>query len=126
MARNCCPPGGTELCVETDIGVSRCIGEEAADDCLEDGEECSFDEECCGGYCVPNEDGVLVCGSECVELLGACTADSDCCDSLSCIDGLCQPSSTDCLPYASECEDDEDCCTGFCDPAAGLCLTPLT
>jgi len=97
----------------------------AVDECLEDGEPCSFAEECCGGFCLPNADGELVCGSECVPVDGACTADVDCCDGV-CIDGVCQDNYTDCVPIGGACVVDEDCCDGNCDEEAGLCLPIIT
>jgi hypothetical protein len=109
-SRECCPGAGEvgkANCIETGIGVKRCLGtgmcigddmgtcEEDADccslncneatgicggfECLMDGIECSFSDQCCSGICSPDMEGNLVCNGMCVPSTGSCTTDSDCC-----------------------------------------------
>lgn len=63
------------------------------DPCKPDGESCETGDECCGGFCQPDENGNLVCGQmggECSEEFEACDTSADCCDpSLQCINGVC-------------------------------------
>jgi hypothetical protein len=128
MSRNCCPPGGhggTELCQPTDLGINRCYGEGTVETCVPDGQDCAFADECCGGYCVPDATGAYVCGSECIDLAGACTSNADCCGGLECLGGICTPQSTECVPYAGECTTSDECCSGYCDPDLLLCLQIL-
>jgi hypothetical protein len=116
-SNNCCPSGpdgGSQLCLPTGIGITRCFGEGNQTTCLEDGEPCSFGDECCGGYCLPDENGDLVCGSQCVPEDGACTTHADCCDDMVCEDGTCGQNPYGCIPVGGDCEDAEDCCSGFC------------
>jgi len=122
QAANCCPQGpngGQQLCLPTLIGITRCYPVNPTT-CIPDGEECSFDDMCCGGYCVPNTNGVLVCGSTCIQLSGACTADSDCCDGF-CSYGFCVQSPLDCIPLGASCNTDADCCSETCDPNTHVC-----
>jgi hypothetical protein len=126
QAANCCPQGadgGQALCEPTILGVSRCFGEGTLEECIPDGEPCSFSDECCNGLCLPNADGELVCGSECVPADGECRADADCCDGL-CIDRTCSPNDTGCVPLGGECETQDDCCAGVCNPNTGVCVLP--
>jgi hypothetical protein len=130
MSRNCCTTsggqgGGTEACIDTEIGINRCSSDEALDSCLDDGESCAMADDCCSGLCLRDEDGSYSCSSQCVSLGAPCTASGDCCDGLPCERGLCAPNSQECLPFAADCEDSEDCCSGFCDHAVGICLSPL-
>ena len=127
QAANCCPTGpdgGPDLCVATVLGVSRCFGVTTVDSCLPDGDPCQFGDECCGGLCLPDSDGQLVCGSQCVVLDGPCRANGDCCDGL-CINQTCRPDTIGCTPLGQACESDDECCAGSCDPTAGLCVSPL-
>ena len=114
-----------ELCLMTDLGIRRCFGEGVPDECIPDGDPCSFSEECCNGYCVPNEDGDLVCGDECVPVNEDCRSDMDCCDDLICIDGVCEPNFSDCVVLGHSCESNEDCCSGYCNPDLGVCQQEL-
>lgn len=109
----------------TDLGIRRCFGEGVPDECIPDGDPCSFSEECCNGYCVPNEDGDLVCGDECVPVNEDCRSDMDCCDDLICIDGVCEPNFSDCVVLGHSCESNEDCCSGYCNPDLGVCQQEL-
>jgi len=115
---NCCPSGptgGSLLCLDTAIGITRCFGEGTNETCLPDGAECSFSDECCGGFCLPIDDtGTLVCGAQCVELGGTCTAHADCCDNMVCEDEVCQINPYECAPIGAACEEPEDCCSGDC------------
>ena len=124
MAANCCPPGptgGQQLCLPTEIGITRCFGEGVPSDCIQDGMPCSFSAECCNGYCVLNQDGELVCGDQCVPLAGACMADADCCEGLVCVDGSCVPTTNDCVPIGGACQTHDDCCNEWCDQNTGVC-----
>lgn len=114
---NCCPSGpdgGEALCLPTDIGITRCWGQGTEDECIPDGEPCEFSDECCGGFCLPDDEGNLVCGTQCVEQGGACTTHADCCDDLVCEDGVCTDNPYGCVPVGGPCETGEDCCTGTC------------
>jgi hypothetical protein len=118
---NCCPSGpdgGSQLCLPTDIGITRCYGVGTSEACLQDGEPCTFSDECCGGFCLPNQDGDLVCGSDCVPKDGVCTTHADCCDDMICEDGVdgptCQDNPYGCVPIGGDCQVHEDCCSGYC------------
>jgi hypothetical protein len=129
MAANCCPPGpsgGSDLCLPTVLEIRRCFSDDAVDECFPDSVACSFADECCSGYCLPDEVGSLdlFCASECVALGGACTTDGDCCSPDVCVAGVCSPAYADCLPLASECVNDDECCSGYCDLTGGICLSP--
>ena len=102
------------------MGITRCFGEGTVEECLIDGEICSFGDECCGGLCLPDANGVLRCGAECVPLAGACLADGDCCDVI-CLNGSCEPNFSDCVPMGGACTEHVDCCGGYCDLATGIC-----
>jgi hypothetical protein len=124
-SNNCCPPGaggGPELCLPTEIGITRCFGEGTNIECLDDGEPCAFSDECCNGFCLPDENGDLFCGSTCVPLGGECTTHADCCadQDLICTDGTCQPNPYGCVPIGGECENSNDCCAGDC--LNGVCI----
>jgi hypothetical protein len=128
QAANCCPTGplgGPRLCLPTVLGLTRCYDPDAVDDCLPDGSPCSFGDECCGGFCLPDQNGDLFCGAVCVPEGEACTVDMDCCEGV-CTDGLCAPNFTDCQPIGGACEAPEDCCSNYCDLTAGLCLPPVS
>jgi len=124
MAANCCPSGptgGQQLCQDTILGITRCFSPDDTT-CLDDGSSCSFSDQCCGGFCLPDPTtGELVCAADCVDTGQPCTADLDCCDGV-CWDGVCNPSSMGCDPLGSSCTEDDDCCSGYCDPTDGTCL----
>jgi hypothetical protein len=67
--------------------------------CRGDGVGCQTGDECCGGYCEPNDDGGLSCTSTppvCSATFEKCMTDADCCagpDPLACINGVCTLSS---------------------------------
>ncbi|MBW1810129.1 MAG: hypothetical protein JRJ87_18170, partial [Deltaproteobacteria bacterium] len=116
-SNNCCPPGidgGSQLCLETVIGITRCYGEGTHDDCIVDGETCTFGDECCSGFCLPDENGDLTCGTECVPLDGVCTTHADCCDNMICEDGTCQENTYGCVQIGGVCEVNDDCCSDLC------------
>jgi len=128
MSANCCPSGpdgGPQLCLPTVLGLSRCWGPDSTDQCIPDGQPCTFADECCGGLCLPDANGDYFCGSVCVPLGDTCTADADCCDGI-CWGAVCIPDSSDCEPVGAECTTDDDCCSGFCDPVTQICtgMTP--
>jgi hypothetical protein len=121
-SNNCCPSGpdgGSDLCLPTEIGITRCYGVGTNDTCLEDGEPCTFGDECCGGFCLPNQDGDLVCGSDCVPKDGVCTTHADCCDDMVCEDGVCTDNPYGCAPIGGDCQEHDDCCSGYC--IDGIC-----
>jgi hypothetical protein len=80
---------------ELDAGNMR--GFWVVDPCRADGASCDTGDECCDGYCRPDEtSGKLVCGgkpSGCANEFERCTQDSDCCATSSsaaqCINGFC-------------------------------------
>jgi hypothetical protein len=114
------PGGGEELCLPTDIGITRCYGENTVEECLEDGQPCSFSDECCNSFCLPDDHDNLICGATCVEQEGSCTTHADCCDDMICEDGTCQPNPFGCTPVGGACETHEECCNGSC--IAGICV----
>ncbi len=69
------------------------------DACQKDGNSCETGDECCSGYCRPNESGKLVCGGKpagCAMEYEKCTQASDCCPvpgaEVDCINGFCATS----------------------------------
>jgi hypothetical protein len=70
------------------------------DPCHADGTSCVTGDECCGGYCSPGNDGVLVCSSakpSCAAEFDRCDSDGDCCPSttttpISCVNHVCTQS----------------------------------
>ena len=64
------------------------------DPCKGDDSSCESGDECCGGYCRPNDSGALVCSNKvpsCAQEFEKCTTAADCCNSTSysCINGRC-------------------------------------
>lgn len=64
------------------------------DPCKADGNDCETGDECCGGFCRPDQGGKLVCSNvvpTCAQEFEKCTTAADCCDSavLQCINGRC-------------------------------------
>jgi hypothetical protein len=73
-----CYGGSTMMCPNGYDGTPGC--------CIMAGQQCTFNAECCNGApCVPDNMGVLRCGTMCAMTGQACTADSDCCAGLPCI-----------------------------------------
>jgi hypothetical protein len=73
-----CYGGSTQMCPNGYTGVAPC--------CIMAGQQCTFSSECCNGApCVPDNMGVLRCGSMCQMSGQTCTANSDCCAGLPCI-----------------------------------------
>ncbi len=68
-------------------------GYAALNECKDLGEVCMAGYDCCGGYCVENDEGVFVCTDDppmCSPNNSACVTDEDCCDpEASCIGGFC-------------------------------------
>jgi len=70
------------------------------DACQKDGNRCETGDECCAGYCRPDESGSLVCGGKpagCALEFEKCTKASDCCpvvgSDVDCVNGFCAASS---------------------------------
>jgi len=127
QAANCCPPGSTggmRLCEPTFLGVSRCFTAGTTDECIPDGQPCTMADECCSELCLPDAEGNLICGPNCVPVQGACRADADCCEGL-CISGTCQPSDIECQPLGGYCDTPEDCCADFCDTVTHRCAVVI-
>jgi hypothetical protein len=65
------------------------------DPCKMDGSSCDAGDECCNGYCQPDDGGDLVCSnippdSMCSQPQEICTTAADCCDTTNlCINGFC-------------------------------------
>jgi len=65
------------------------------DPCKNDGQSCDAGDECCGGYCQPDDSGELICsnippGNDCSGPQEICTTAADCCDPTNlCINGFC-------------------------------------
>ena len=120
---NCC--AGHAACRPTLGGVYRCYNSDNPSDCLSDGAECAFSEECCCGLCAIEEaTGTLKCcpgGIPCVPTGGQCTTDLDCCYG-PCIDGICTEQELPCVPAGGHCTSDEDCCEPLkCNPSTQTC-----
>jgi hypothetical protein len=69
------------------------------DACQKDGNTCETGDECCSGYCRPDEGGKLVCGGKpagCAMEYEKCTTAADCCvvpgSDVDCINGFCATS----------------------------------
>lgn len=81
--------------------------------CLENGETCDDQAQCCDGSC---ESGV--CGSSapaCGAFDATCAGPRDCC-SAHCVSGKCSAS---CVSDSLDCSEDSDCCSGQC--SGGVC-----
>jgi hypothetical protein len=67
----------------------------ALDPCKSDGSTCEAGDECCGGFCEPDDDGNPVCsnmppGGNCSGLSEHCDTAADCCDTTNlCVNGFC-------------------------------------
>ncbi|MBK6519024.1 MAG: hypothetical protein IPG04_33990 [Polyangiaceae bacterium] len=67
----------------------------ALDPCKSDGESCEAGDECCNGYCQPDDMGELVCSNippdgECSAPQETCRTAADCCDTTNlCINNFC-------------------------------------
>ncbi|MEO7036214.1 MAG: hypothetical protein ABI548_19875 [Polyangiaceae bacterium] len=66
------------------------------DACQKDGNTCDTGDECCSGYCRPDDSGKLVCGGKpagCAMEYEKCSSASDCCavpgSEVECINGFC-------------------------------------
>jgi hypothetical protein len=63
------------------------------DPCKNDGNECESGDECCGGFCRPDQAGKLVCSNvvpQCAQEYENCKTNADCCNSaLKCINARC-------------------------------------
>lgn len=68
-------------------------GYAALNECKELGEVCFAGYDCCGGYCVENDEGAFICDDDppsCSPNNSACVVDEDCCDpEAQCIGGFC-------------------------------------
>ncbi len=112
--------GGGTLAV---AGMTRVV-EEAAAQCLEDGQACTTGTECCGGTCSASL-GV------CVTMDGTCVADGDpCTDGAVCCGGACSASlggvcvtMDQCVADGDPCTDGSQCCGGACSASMGVCVT---
>ncbi|MES1176218.1 MAG: hypothetical protein ABUL62_17990 [Myxococcales bacterium] len=69
------------------------------DACQKDGNSCETGDECCSGYCRPDDSGKLVCGGKpegCAMEYEKCTTAADCCavpgSDVNCINGFCAAS----------------------------------
>jgi hypothetical protein len=139
---NCCADlGANGACQLDPLGVPRCYG---LADCRMEGETCASTADCCpdgdGVHppCVPDDQGVLRCGTaDCVPIDGACTINGDCCPGGTCyrpagaLSGSCEPPtgeggagggpSTVCSEYGQQCGD--GCCNAV--PCTdGICKYP--
>jgi hypothetical protein len=60
--------------------------------CKDDGNGCTAGDQCCGGYCEPDQQGQKVCTSTppaCGGEYDRCGNGTTCCNGLTCIDGKC-------------------------------------
>lgn len=124
---NCCDHLGSKTDCELDaIGVPRCHvvgGDAGVLPCIPTNGECAFDGDCCGGKCLPDSSGVLVCNPvTCSPTGGACTTTADCCGGNCNIppgstSGTCGGTNTNtdggtCAAYGQTCAQSSDCCNG--------------
>jgi hypothetical protein len=118
---DCC---GSLTCIDGTCGGPQagCVGEEAT--CGGDGGDV-----CCPGFNCGEDNVCFACG----ELEEACTAETDCCGSLSCIDGICGGPQAGCVGTNEYCTVDGDCCgsllciNGRCDDeSVGITVLPET
>ncbi len=138
---NCCDHLGSRTDCELDaIGVPRCHvvgGDAGVLPCVPTSGECAFDGDCCGGKCLPDSTGTLVCNPvTCSPSAGPCTTTADCCDGLNCnvppgsTSGTCGGSTSSpdggsgsCAAYGQSCTQSSDCCNGVpC--TSGSCQIP--
>jgi hypothetical protein len=76
---DCCA-AGPMACRKDATGTSRCLGPMTPGvTCSEVGFPCSVPEQCCGGHCLPDGTGALVCRDACAPDGAGCHADEDCC-----------------------------------------------
>jgi hypothetical protein len=65
------------------------------DPCKADGEACETGDQCCNGFCQPDDEGNNICSDqppngECSQVQEACDTAADCCDAETvCINGFC-------------------------------------
>jgi hypothetical protein len=147
---NCASPK-IQCCHPDNSGVPRCFGGSdvvpcpegyngTPDCCIPVGGQCSFSSECCDGRpCVPDDQGVLRCGTgQCIPVGGGCTSTTDCCAGLVCsippgsLTGTCgtvvpppdggtptpdggtvQDDAGICALPGQHCTQTSDCCYGF-------------
>ncbi|HEX7667745.1 MAG TPA: hypothetical protein VF407_24630, partial [Polyangiaceae bacterium] len=139
---NCCEHLGAATDCELDaLGVPRCHvvgGDAGVLPCIPTDGECAFDGDCCGGKCLPNSSGLLVCNPvKCSPSAGTCTTTADCCNGLNCnvppgsTTGTCGGSTSgspdggpgSCSAYGQSCTTASDCCNNVpC--TSGTCLYP--
>jgi hypothetical protein len=107
-SNNCCS-GGSDNCMPTSMGVSRCFFSDT--ECIPTAGECSFSDECCDGVCAPDPNtGTLVCNPGCIPEDDQCTTDADCCSGNCNLEGICGPDEDPCVPLGGACVLPEDCC----------------
>lgn len=110
--------GGGTLAV---AGMTRVV-ENAAAQCLEDGQACTAGTECCGGACSASL-GVCVTMDECVADGDPCTDGSECCGgACSASLGVCV-TMDQCVADGDPCTDGSECCGGACSASMGVCVT---
>ena len=135
---NCCDHLGVKTdCTLDSIGVPRChvVGVDGGLACIPTGGECAFDGDCCGGSCLPDSTGMLVCNPvACSPSGGACTTTADCCGGNCDIppgstSGTCSTTTNTnsdggtCKAYGQSCSQSSDCCNGVpC--TSGSCQYP--
>ncbi|MFM9107204.1 MAG: right-handed parallel beta-helix repeat-containing protein [Chloroflexota bacterium] len=95
---------------------------------------CTKDKQCCTGICnlktgKKNTDGRGRC--RCLKRGRTCSADKNCCNSMTCVDGACSslrpvPTSQACVAARDTCLDDAASCMAYDsdDPAGTFCLLP--
>ncbi|MFH1823552.1 MAG: hypothetical protein ABH817_02465 [archaeon] len=105
------------------------------DECVEEGYDCRYDEDCCEGCCKTYGEisQYSVCAptdecEECIDYAYSCTSNesccSDCCKELSPSSGyfecrLAEECESQCVQEGISCQYDEDCCDGYC--VNGMC-----
>ncbi len=138
---DCCDHLGSKTdCTLDAVGVPRCHvlgGDAGILPCVPTSGECAFDGDCCGGKCLPDSTGMLVCNPvTCSPSTGPCTTTADCCDGLNCnvepgsIVGTCGGSNGGtkdgggtCASYGQTCTQTSDCCNSVpC--VGGICISP--
>ncbi|NYZ74002.1 hypothetical protein H0O00_02580 [Candidatus Micrarchaeota archaeon] len=76
--------------------------------CMETGDKCNYDNDCCEGYCSEG-----YCSTQCMEKAGASCwpGGRECCEGMTCTNGRCV---VPCTKDGEKCSKDSDCCSDTC------------
>ncbi len=82
----CCLPSGDPCNQGTCCAGLICLSGNVCGPCIQDGNSCYYDTDCCSGWCNPDSN---TCGEPCGLTGEYCSDDSDCC-SYACFGNYCQ------------------------------------